>query len=131
MVFFFFFKQKTAYEVRISDWSSDVCSSDLFDALRGVGVEHAGFDKLRVQQLRVEVGHDVAGAELAPVRQRDAHRLAAFDQQLRDVRTGFDHDPARGALLRHHIGAPSPAAAPVAPPTLLYVDLTSAQLRLG
>src|SRR3546814_16016869 len=29
MCFFFFFKQKTAYEMRISDWSSDVCSSDL------------------------------------------------------------------------------------------------------
>src|SRR3546814_8035692 len=29
-MFFFFFKQKTAYEMRISDWSSDVCSSDLF-----------------------------------------------------------------------------------------------------
>src|SRR3546814_10783001 len=29
MRFFFFFKQKTAYEMRISDWSSDVCSSDL------------------------------------------------------------------------------------------------------
>src|SRR3546814_9392337 len=28
-VCFFFFKQKTAYEMRISDWSSDVCSSDL------------------------------------------------------------------------------------------------------
>src|SRR3546814_18146581 len=28
-VVFFFFKQKTAYEMRISDWSSDVCSSDL------------------------------------------------------------------------------------------------------
>src|SRR3546814_16452955 len=27
-LFFFFFKQKTAYEMRISDWSSDVCSSD-------------------------------------------------------------------------------------------------------
>src|SRR3546814_2408763 len=27
----FFFKQKTAYELRISDWSSDVCSSDLID----------------------------------------------------------------------------------------------------
>src|SRR3546814_9697184 len=27
--FFFFFKQRTAYELRISDWSSDVCSSDL------------------------------------------------------------------------------------------------------
>src|SRR3546814_9271770 len=31
--YFFFFKQKTAYEMRISDWSSDVCSSDL----RGLG----------------------------------------------------------------------------------------------
>src|SRR3546814_957807 len=29
VAFVFFFKQKTAYEVRISDWSSDVCSSDL------------------------------------------------------------------------------------------------------
>src|SRR3546814_7067315 len=29
VVFIFFFKQKTAYEMRISDWSSDVCSSDL------------------------------------------------------------------------------------------------------
>src|SRR3546814_1126162 len=29
MYFVFFFKQKTAYEMRISDWSSDVCSSDL------------------------------------------------------------------------------------------------------
>src|SRR3546814_6402701 len=35
---FFFFKQKTAYEMRISDWSSDVCSSDLgqsYDSDRG------------------------------------------------------------------------------------------------
>src|SRR3546814_10778772 len=31
--FLFFFKQKTAYEMRISDWSSDVCSSDLHKAL--------------------------------------------------------------------------------------------------
>src|SRR3546814_5883055 len=34
LFFFFFFKQKTAYEMRISDWSSDVCSSDL-DTARG------------------------------------------------------------------------------------------------
>src|SRR3546814_19282753 len=32
LVFIFFFKQKTAYEMRISDWSSDVCSSDLGEA---------------------------------------------------------------------------------------------------
>src|SRR3546814_5810368 len=33
LVVFFFFKQKTAYEMRISDWSSDVCSSDLRSTL--------------------------------------------------------------------------------------------------
>src|SRR3546814_8462952 len=36
-VLFFFFKQKTAYEMRISDWSSDVCSSDLL-LLAALGV---------------------------------------------------------------------------------------------
>src|SRR3546814_6870680 len=35
MIFFFLFKQKTAYEMRISDWSSDVCSSDLAAARKG------------------------------------------------------------------------------------------------
>src|SRR3546814_2097967 len=33
---FFFFKQKTAYEMRISDWSSDVCSSDLLTCKSGL-----------------------------------------------------------------------------------------------
>src|SRR3546814_17931228 len=38
---FFFFKQKTAYEMRISDWSSDVCSSDLAGGFRlGPGDQH-------------------------------------------------------------------------------------------
>src|SRR3546814_8780235 len=39
--YFFFFKQKTAYEMRISDWSSDVCSSDLGQFF-GVLLEQAG-----------------------------------------------------------------------------------------
>src|SRR3546814_9834292 len=46
-IVFFFFKQKTAYEMRISDWSSDVCSSDLSSTLgiavddsRGAGLDH-------------------------------------------------------------------------------------------
>src|SRR3546814_15435739 len=40
---FFFFKQKTAYEVRISDWSSDVCSSDLggYPRTRPAAARHA------------------------------------------------------------------------------------------
>src|SRR3546814_6247182 len=49
---FFFFKQKTAYEMRISDWSSDVCSSDLFTSRiewtgnRGEGTRsYRGYDR--------------------------------------------------------------------------------------
>src|SRR3546814_6720576 len=42
MFLFFFFKQKTAYEMRISDWSSDVCSSDLGAALAAGGAECDG-----------------------------------------------------------------------------------------
>src|SRR3546814_9414942 len=37
---FFFFKQKTAYEMRISDWSSDVCSSDLRPGIRAPASRH-------------------------------------------------------------------------------------------
>src|SRR3546814_1336812 len=39
---FFFFKQKTAYEMRISDWSSDVCSSDLRWGGRAIANQSAG-----------------------------------------------------------------------------------------
>src|SRR3546814_5590921 len=37
---FFFFKQKTAYEMRISDWSSDVCSSDLMGSSGNGSIDH-------------------------------------------------------------------------------------------
>src|SRR3546814_5196706 len=39
---FFFFKQKTAYEMRISDWSSDVCSSDLIRDAMAVTAQDLG-----------------------------------------------------------------------------------------
>src|SRR3546814_9199623 len=39
MCLFFFFKQKTAYEMRISDWSSDVCSSDLAESRLGLDAD--------------------------------------------------------------------------------------------
>src|SRR3546814_4202068 len=56
IISFFFFKQKTAYEMRISDWSSDVCSSDLLrgaasdrsDVARAEGVQDAEHDGLEV-----------------------------------------------------------------------------------
>src|SRR3546814_11245267 len=46
-IFFFFFKQKTAYEMRISDWSSDVCSSDLLKWIRSISTQSAE-ENLRV-----------------------------------------------------------------------------------
>src|SRR3546814_6345917 len=57
LLFFFFFKQKTAYEMRISDWSSDVCSSDLdqsgenlFD--KNIVLQHQFFARLRAKGLK-------------------------------------------------------------------------------
>src|SRR3546814_7187695 len=54
--YFFFFKQKTAYEMRISDWSSDVCSSDLQHLSPGLGqpagghgASEAGADNDRIE----------------------------------------------------------------------------------
>src|SRR3546814_19198961 len=49
---FFFFKQKTAYEMRISDWSSDVCSSDL----RGTQEQLAVLTRIAFADLLIEKG---------------------------------------------------------------------------
>src|SRR3546814_7826670 len=50
---FFFFKQKTAYEMRISDWSSDVCSSDLrAKGSSDVTVYHGAVEKLKDLETR-------------------------------------------------------------------------------
>src|SRR3546814_7294948 len=48
---FFFFKQKTAYEMRISDWSSDVCSSDL---TRAAASPSTPADQPRLDAARME-----------------------------------------------------------------------------
>src|SRR3546814_9678540 len=50
-MFFFFFKQKTAYEMRISDWSSDVCSSDLRRCQAGREVERARAADIMFEQI--------------------------------------------------------------------------------
>src|SRR3546814_17199983 len=63
-VCFFFFKQKTAYEMRISDWSSDVCSSDLH-AHPGRGVRAAGehrMDRLDIARIIILEDRDERAA---------------------------------------------------------------------
>src|SRR3546814_4012182 len=54
---FFFFKQKTAYEMRISDWSSDVCSSDLFPPSAKVAPPCSGSDSAPGRRWRAWTGH--------------------------------------------------------------------------
>src|SRR3546814_3315586 len=69
---FFFFKQKTAYEMRISDWSSDVCSSDLHVAT--------------AEEALAEIEHDVVlhHQEEALVRRLVEAKLALqFGDELR------------------------------------------------
>src|SRR3546814_18132082 len=68
----FFFKQKTAYEMRISDWSSDVCSSDL-PAHRGRGVAPQPH-RLGGLPLHLAHEHHVGLGRLSPV---DRLRLVA------------------------------------------------------
>src|SRR3546814_18954237 len=60
MVCVFFFKQKTAYELRISDWSSDVCSSDLLAADLGERVVRTG---IVVERHCAAIGREVVGAQ--------------------------------------------------------------------
>src|SRR3546814_10779684 len=57
MLSFFFFKQKTAYEMRISDWISDVGSSDLFD----LGALIARLNQRREQRRRQQQGQGGGG----------------------------------------------------------------------
>src|SRR3546814_4674018 len=81
MVCCFFFKQKTAYEMRISDWSSDVCSSDLLPIFQGgkLRAEHAG----ATARLDEAVA-DYNNAILTAVREA-ADALAQIESSRRDL----------------------------------------------
>src|SRR3546814_19134935 len=120
MIYSFFFKQKTAYEMRISDWSSDVCSSDL--ALAAQAAQRA--QRLREQGQRL---HRDARS-LLPRRQREAldaieANIALLGSRLRPLHResgGLDLDPlsdltSAGVTSRRLYSSPSrttPAAAP-------------------
>src|SRR3546814_2809323 len=69
---FFFFKQKTAYEIRISDWSSDVCSSDLaFDKGSSRAHRQAAFgSEAPLLAAHLARGHSCRVEELFSARRR-------------------------------------------------------------
>src|SRR3546814_11734723 len=108
VVVFFFFKQKAAYEVRISDWSSDVCSSDLPDrggrragtraavgraarprpaarrrrAERGPG-DPAGDRKSVVEGKSVSVSVDIGGRRISRKKTESIRQTASNSELLR------------------------------------------------
>src|SRR3546814_6043814 len=64
----FFFKQKTAYEMRISDWSSDVCSSDLL-IIGIIIIEGGGIERQRAVHEAV-LGADFKGVDIFRLERR-------------------------------------------------------------
>src|SRR3546814_4864099 len=85
---FFVFKQKTAYEMRISDWSSDVCSSDLFDGGDGCGdrLGQRGDLKNRIYVYQVwlaKLAHAEALRKDCLAAMHDRHRHAGRSEERR------------------------------------------------
>src|SRR3546814_6079594 len=101
---FFFFKQKTAYEMRISDWSSDVCSSDLRLDMQKTMQAHAAV--FRTQKLMDEgIEHlnkvidsfeDVAVSDRSMIWNSDLVETLELDNLLGQC-AGTDHQCATGA----------------------------------
>src|SRR3546814_5218774 len=98
--YFFFFKQKTAYEMRISDWSSDVCSSDLW---------HPVGDVLRVANLAHHVFVEAAGCHVSPLAEIDFGRVGASTRAAPVLGTpSFGRNPAKeqAPILRRTLNRP-------------------------
>src|SRR3546814_6288360 len=84
LLLFFFFKQKTAYEMRISDWSSDVCSSDLHPA-------DALYELSRHREARAASGHRArsAGVQRGGIFEPACRGVSRVRQPIRHARRGI------------------------------------------
>src|SRR3546814_16067120 len=94
---FFFFKQKTAYEMRISDWSSDVCSSDLAEPARVVHLR----DQAAVGDARRDAVAEFTGGRV--VLQQRLERGEAFGHPVprQDLAPGLGHAPVARQVLHY------------------------------
>src|SRR3546814_3085596 len=101
---FFFFKQKTAYEMRISDWSSDVCSSDLQLFVGLVGEGDAAAEEIDARRLGPAIG-DAGLAPRVPVGgQLDADARMRHRGAGRGLALQHPADVARAALgVKRHV----------------------------
>src|SRR3546814_13941407 len=107
MFYFFFCKQKTAYEMRISDWSSDVCSSDLLSAAHRIAASLVAIVDL---QPSAEMRHDGIIIEPRPRHIvgadgdiRDCHRSLPLDRHRRFRRIVVDDAEIGRASCRERV----------------------------
>src|SRR3546814_16783073 len=102
ILFFFFFKQKTAYEMRISDWSSDVCSSDLI-GFQPDDIEPPSDERAQPrEQPMLEIGREAVDRAEQIVGQ---HRVISLARQQRGIGPIADADAVgRTALCRDRNG---------------------------
>src|SRR3546814_3127455 len=85
----FFFKQKTAYEMRISDWSSDVCSSDLFHVPKPLTGREKLQQELYITRIAEILLEDVTNTERT---QRGIEAGAYDTMQLQDGEVQIRHN---------------------------------------
>src|SRR3546814_14896166 len=128
----FFFKQKTAYEMRISDWSSDVCSSDL--TFSGPSEEDFFFRTSRFSTLGLNARRSLCrrgvrlgdGVAEVPV---EGRRVRINARDLDDTRHG---EPGNAAAARPvRCAPPGTRAAPLHRGTPAPPPLSSAARRVG
>src|SRR3546814_16234888 len=94
----FFFKQKTAYEIRISDWSSDVCSSDLEVCLAGSRLFlHEAIEEEFLEKFRDALGNIRQGDPLDPATQLGAQ---ASTMQMEKIESYLALAIEEGATVR-------------------------------
>src|SRR3546814_1244099 len=89
----FFFKQKTAYEMRISDWSSDVCSSDL--SIQDVPISVSAFSAKSLDEQKIEGGSELVRA--VPNVSFSKTNFASYNFSIRGIGTkalSVTSDPA-------------------------------------
>src|SRR3546814_13860147 len=93
---FLFFKQKTAYEMRISDWSSDVCSSDLNGVGHRIAVEADSSARVVIRRNRkCDIAWIGVGVEHRD--HRNAKRVGFLDRQLFLVDVDDEHPVGQAA----------------------------------
>src|SRR3546814_3363743 len=120
-MYFFFFKQKTAYDMRISDWSSDVCSSDLDRGGHG-------------QQARGDSGHDRHADVLTEVVEHAAAAapVVAVGEPVDDLRQQAHEAPPRDRA--HGVSARSISESTTSATTASTIDRpmpTVTAVRIG